>query len=244
MMISPINDASMTPSPLHGFRGELGTPLAKPRGMTIAITREAGARGSSIAQRVAKRLGWQLFNHDMLDYLNNDAAARKQLLAELPPGAAAWADLQLTQLIKNLNVAAGSEMAEVMRLMLSVAARGEAVIVGRGAGYVLPAETTVHVRIVAPVDERIAFMSQMFRLTRDEATEEVKIRDERRTEFLSALFPEDVLDPHRYDLILNSSRLGEAETAEIIVHALQAKMPANSVGDPFLPDEDNSLSLQ
>ncbi|MFO0938881.1 MAG: cytidylate kinase-like family protein [Gemmataceae bacterium] len=234
----------MTPPPLHGFRGDLGVPLVKPRGMTIAITREAGARGGSIAQRVAKRLGWQLFDHEMLDYLIRDNAACKQLLAELPPGAAAWADHQLKKLIDNLQIAAGSETAELMRLMLSVAARGDSVIVGRGAGFVLPIETTIHVRIVAPIEERIAFMSQMYRLTRDEATEEVKIRDERRIEFLSTLFPEDVIDPYRYDLILNSSRLGEAETAEIIVHALQAKMPSNSPGDPFLPDEDRSLSLQ
>ena len=234
----------MTPPPMHGFRGELSTPLVKPRGMSVAITREAGARGGSIARRVARTLGWQLFNQDMLDYLNRDPVARGELLAELPPGALAWADQQLEHLIKDHHVPAGSDTAEVMRLMLSVAARGEAVLVGRGAGFVLPAESTIHVRIVAPLDERIAFMSQMFRLTKDEATEEVKIRDGRRAAFLSHLFPQDVLDPYRYDLILNSSRLGEEETANIIVHAMKAKMPSNDDGDPFLPDDQNNLSIQ
>ena len=243
-MIAPSLDPTMTPPPMHGFRGEFTTPLIKPRGMTIAITREAGARGGSIAKRVAKSLGWQLFDQDMLDYLNRDAVARGELLAELPPGAAAWADLQLDRLIQNLHVPAGSDTAEVMRLMLSVAARGEAVLVGRGAGFVLPAETTIHVRIVAPLDERIAFMSQMYRMTKDEAAEEVKVRDNRRAAFLSHLFPQDVLDPYRYDLILNSSRLGEEESADIIVHAMQAKMPSSDEGDPFLPDQDSSMSLQ
>jgi hypothetical protein len=69
--------------------------------------------------------------------------------------------------------------------MLTVAARGDAVLVGRGAGFVLPAESTVHVRIVAPLDERIAYMAQWLRLTKDEATEEVRTRDGRRAAFLS-----------------------------------------------------------
>lgn len=235
-MIKTTIDSTMTPPPMHGFRGELNAPMIKPKGFSLAITREAGARGGSIARRVARNLGWQLFNQDMLDYLNRDPVARGELLAELPPGAAAWADLQLAKLTNEFHLTAGSDTVEVMRLMLSVAARGEAILVGRGAGFVLPTETTIHVRIVAPLEERIAYMGQLFRLTKDEATEEVKVRDGRRAAFLSHLFPQDVLDPYRYDLILNSSRLGEVVCAEIIEKAMRAKMPNGDDGDPFLPD--------
>ena len=67
----------MSESPLHGFRGDTQTPapLPKPRGLTVAITREAGGRGSDIASAVGERLGWQVFNQETLDQLVNDAAA-------------------------------------------------------------------------------------------------------------------------------------------------------------------------
>lgn len=237
MLISAQSDPTIA-TPMHGFRGDAESVLVKPRGMTVAITREAGARGGSIARRVARLLGWQLFNQDMLDYLNRDTTARAELLVDLPPGSAVWADGQLARLTKDYNVPAGSDTAEVMRLMLTVAARGDAVLVGRGAGFVLPAESTVHVRVVAPLDERIAYMAQWLRLTQDEATEEVRTRDGRRAAFLSHLFPQDVLDPYRYDLILNSSRLGEDECADIIVHAMRAKLPTRNDADPFLPGDD------
>jgi cytidylate kinase len=236
MMLSAPPDPSMTPPPLHGFRGDPSALIVKPRGFTVAITREAGARGGSIARRVARQLGWQLFNQDLLDYLNRDATARAELIADLPPGATAWADAELARLSEQYRLAPGSDTTEVMRLMLSVAARGEAVLVGRGAGFVLPAETTVHVRVVAPLDDRIAFMGQLHRLTKDEAAEEVRIRDGRRTAFLSHLFPQDVLDPYRYDLIVNSSRLGEEECANVIADVVRAKLPTVEAADPFLPD--------
>jgi cytidylate kinase len=235
-------DPTMTPPPLHGYRGvNHGEPILQPHGMTIAITREAGARGGSIARKVARILGWQLFNQDMLDYLNRDPGAKSELLSELPPGASGWADQQLTRLSQDYRIALESETANVMRLMLTVAARGEAVLVGRGAGFILPAESTVHVRIVSPLDERIAYMGQWLRLTRDEATEEVKARDGRRAAFLSHLFPQDSADVYRYDLILNSSRLGEEACAEIITRAVKAKLPHADDADPFLPDADEIL---
>lgn len=236
MMLSPPLDPTMTPPPLHGFRGDPSALLVKPRGLTVAITREAGARGGSIARRVAEVLGWQHFNQDMLDYLNRDATARAELIADLPPGATAWADAELARLSEQYRLMPGSDTAEVMRLMLTVAAGGEAVLVGRGAGFVLPAATTIHVRVVAPLDDRIAFMGQLHRLTKDEAAEEVKVRDGRRAAFLSHLFPQDVLDPYRYDLIVNSSRLGEEGCADVIADVVRAKRPATEAADPFLPD--------
>lgn len=230
-----VTDPTITPPPLHGFRGLADEPLLGPRGMTVAITREAGARGSSIARKVARMLGWQVFNQDMLDYLNRDAAARADLLAELPAGASAWADLQMERLHRDYRVAPESDTANVMRLMLAVAARGEAILVGRGAGFVLPVDTTVHVRIVCPLEQRIAYMAQWLRLTRDEAADEVKARDGRRTAFLSHLFPQDAAEVYRYDLVLNSGRLSETACAEIIAHAVKAKLPEPDAGDPFLP---------
>ena len=48
------------------------------------------------------------------------------------------------------------------------------VLIGRGAGFILPRETTLHVRMVAPLQERIAYMSQWLRLPVQEAAEKVR----------------------------------------------------------------------
>ena len=69
-----------TESPLHGFRGhpQKDGSLGIPASLTIAISREAGARSSSIAQRIGARLGWEVYTQELLEYIAQEGS--------LPPG--------------------------------------------------------------------------------------------------------------------------------------------------------------
>src|SRR4051812_46301587 len=108
MRIAPSFPESLTPPPLHGFRGDAPGPvLDRPRGLTVAVSREAGARGGSIARRVGQLLGWQVFDQDLLDYLVRDERARAELLAAVPEGAQHWADEQLARLGRDRVLAVG-----------------------------------------------------------------------------------------------------------------------------------------
>src|SRR5262249_8013730 len=102
-------------------------------------------------------------------------------------------------------------------------AQGRVVLIGRGAGFLLPRETTLHARLVAPFEDRVAYMSQCLRLTLDEAHERVRLRDARRSEYLSAYLHRTQADVYGYDLILNTSSLGEALCAELITQAARTK---------------------
>src|SRR5690242_12897526 len=55
-------------SPRHGFQGDRGAPPPRtgPAAMTIAVSREAGARGGTIARRVGRKLGWQVYDQELL----------------------------------------------------------------------------------------------------------------------------------------------------------------------------------
>ena len=112
---------------------------------------------------------------------------------------------------------------DLARIILALGAQGEVVIIGRGAGCILPAESTLNVRIVAPLNDRIAYMSQWLRLTEKEAAEEVRLRDSRRAEFIPTHFHRQPGDIYQYDLILNSTLLGEDLVAELIARAARAK---------------------
>ena len=81
---------------------------------------------------------------------------------------------------------------------------------------------------MAPLEDRVAYMSQWLRLTLDEASEQVELRDRRRASFLDTHFHRAPADIYQYDLLLNSSLLGEELCAEMIVHAARAKMAART----------------
>ncbi len=224
---------SETQVPLHGFRGDAAEPaLTRPRGLTVAISRQAGARGTTIARKVAEILAWQVFDADTLDYLVQDDAARQQLLADVPADAQRWADAQLAHLQRDHGLNAEGDALRLVRLVLAIGARGNVVIVGRAAGYLLPRETTVHARIISPLDTRVAYMAQELRLTRPEAVEEVRARDERRAAFLDRTLALDVSDLTAYDVVVNSDRLGVEGAAQFVGWAVRTKQMFAELATP------------
>jgi cytidylate kinase len=226
-------------SPLHGYQGDRVPQAQKvlPAGLTLCISREAGARGGTIARKVGDLLGWQVFAQDSIDYLLQQENARQQLETELSIPSQDW----LAEQRKRLEGQRwpSEDAKTLVDLLLVIAARGEAVIVGRGAGFLLPPESTIHVRIVAPFPDRVAWLAQLLRLTQQQAEEEVQARDRRRARFLSQVFGQEAADPTRYDAVLNSSRLGVEACAQILgwmVRTRQALTAWASDREALLPD--------
>jgi cytidylate kinase len=219
----PPTDPADAP-PLHGYRGvETPAPSAfGPMGATVAVGSEAGSRGVSVATAVAARLGWDCYPPDALDVLSDDPAALPELLAALPPGAAAWATRGAADLVAARNLA-DDPAAAVARLVFALAAKGKCVLIGRGAGFVLPAATTVHLQVVAPFAERGAYLGQWLRLTAEEGEREAVQRDRARGEFVGLLTDTPLHDPAAYDLTVNSARLSDAAIVEAVAALVAAR---------------------
>ena len=235
MIKAPRGLGDLLEPPLHGNQGDREPPrgLATPLGLTVAISREAGARGGSIAKRLGKRLGWQVYTQDLLEFICGNEAARSQLLEDIPPETEAWADYQLQRLREEKVVNPKVELGEMPRLILTLAARGRVILVGRGAGYLLPRDSTLHARVVAPLEDRVFYMAQWLRLTHEDAAQQVRDRDEKRAEFLIKYFNRRSGDLYDYDLILNSFLLGEDLCTDLIANAVRGKE------ELLQPDEDD-----
>lgn len=212
MQASPIGD----PVPRHGFRGDAKRPRF-PQTLTIAVSRQAGARGGTVARHIGQRLGWQVIDQDLAEYMVRQGSPERGLT----PAARDWIDARIADLQARGTL--GREYFDVARVILALGATGEVIIVGRGAGHILPPEATLHVRFIAPRVDRVAYFTQWLRLTPAEAEAQVNMRDERRTQFLLEHLSIDPMDPVSYDLILNTSRLGEEQCAELVARAARGK---------------------
>jgi cytidylate kinase len=218
-------------SPHHGFQGNRApSPPAPaiPAGLTIAVSREAGSRGETIARRAGRKLGWQVYNQELLEYVAQEGAFRKGFSDSLPAEAASWAEERLQALLREQNLSQHPSIVELARVILALGAQGEVIILGRGAGCILPSESTLDVRIIAPLTDRVAYMSQWLRLTEEKAAAEVETRDRQRAEFISTHFHRQPSDIYQYDLLLNSSLLGEDLCVELIFQAARAKWAARA----------------
>src|SRR6476620_2991135 len=113
-------------TPKHGYRGE-GPPAAKrwPCGLTIAVSREAGARGSSIARRVGRKLGWQILDQDQLEFMAQSESA----VQSLPEAAQAWAEDWLDRLLRSRLVSQDPAVLRLARIVIALGAQGETVLI-------------------------------------------------------------------------------------------------------------------
>jgi cytidylate kinase len=227
----PFDGHSPEPEPpRHGFQGDRGNATvpagAVPLGLTIAVSREAGARGGSIGRRVGRKLGWQVYDQELLEYMAQDGPTRQTLAEALSPAGATWVEQQLERLQREENLSQHPSAVNLARVVLALGVQGRIVLIGRGAGFILPPESTLHIRLVAPLQDRIAYMSQWLRLTVEEAAERVRLRDTRRNEFVRTHFHREPDDVYQYDLVINSCRLGEEACAELIAQAARARSAA------------------
>ena len=119
-------------SPHHGFRGEDSGRLrpAVPAALTIAISREAGARGGTIGRRVGRLLGWQVYDQELLDYVMQDSNVQQGLMDSLSEVAARWVEERLEGFQLRENGGLPAAILNVARTTLVLGARAGSQLVG------------------------------------------------------------------------------------------------------------------
>jgi len=222
----------MPPRPARGFA---------PPQITVCVSREAGSRGGTIAHLAGKKLGWQVYDQEFLEYVAQERHLGRDMLDALDEAATAWVEHQMQRLLREQNLSQNTQIMELARVILAIGACGGAVILGRGASCILPAESSLLVRVVAPLADRIQYLSQLERLTPGAAAEQVRLRDAQRDEFVATHFHCSPAEVNQYHLVLNSGLLGEEISAQMVVHAAQARMAAReretSPGTVMVPEE-------
>lgn len=196
------------------------TEVAGSNSFTIALSREAGARGTEVAREVGRRLNWPVYDNELLEQLAKELHVDVRRLENVDERPGSRLVECLEAFASATNVSEMTYLRQLLKLLLSLGARGECVIVGRGAVIALPVPTTLRVRLVATREDRIAAVGRERGLKPAEAGRFVDSTDQERRRFVKDHFHKDTSDPLLYDLILNASRLTVEECAGLVVEAL------------------------
>lgn len=198
----------------------------KSRAFTIAMAREVGTLGTLVAHEVGKLLGWRVYDHELLEQIAQEMGLRTTLLESIDERRQSWLQETVGAYVGSLisgDSAWASESSYVYHLVETVLAlglHGECVIVGRGSAFILPTETTLRVRLVGSLPERIAKMRETMGISESEAARKVHTIDRERSDFVRNHFGKDPDDPRNYDLVLNAPRLSTTQAAKLIVEGL------------------------
>src|SRR5438132_7821291 len=89
--------------PRHGNQGDRAprpTASALPAALTVAVSRETGSHGSTIAHRAARKLGWTVYNQELLEYIAQEGSFRQWIADNQTPAAATCAVSRFADFIR------------------------------------------------------------------------------------------------------------------------------------------------
>lgn len=220
----------------------------------ITISREYGSGGGEIARRVATRLGWQLVDHEMVVRIAQSLGVSESEIERQDEYSESFASrilssMRLIDPTMAINVPADAftTTEEVYKqaltnLVRAVAEAGHAVIVGRGSQVLLARQRDVlHVRIVAPLEQRITYVVQREGLDRETARARIQQKDRQRERYLQYHYHQSSEDPHLYDLVMNTGIIDLDSIAALITYALERKATRLAVDEKELGPGAGSL---
>jgi cytidylate kinase len=197
-----------------------------PCAFTIAISREAGANGAAIGRLLGERLGWPVYDYELVERIAGDMGLRSELLESVDEKRMSWLQEFAQSFTSDRSVTESAYVRHLVETLLTLAVHGECIIVGRGANVVAPPETTLRVRLVAPFWARIATVQKRRDLSFEEAQRWVEKTDRNRSQFIKDHFHKEADDLHLHDVVLNTSRFSLEACTEIIIdvlHQLEAQ---------------------
>jgi cytidylate kinase len=193
------------------------------RALTIAISREAGTQGTSVAEEVGRLLGWHVYDHELLERIAQDMGLRTNLLESVDERQQSWLLETAEGFLSAPDPPPVSESGfayHLIKVVLALGLHGECVILGRGAAFILPAETTLRIRLMGSARDRILALSRKLGISEHEAARQLRTMDRQRTDFVQDHILKDPNDPTNYDLVLNVPRLSLSLSARVIVETL------------------------
>lgn len=186
----------------------------------ITVSREPGSGGRFVAQELAAELELDLFHGEIVQELAKSADMSNKLLETLDEKAISLLDDWIATLVDRRHLWPDQYLQHLMKVIGTIGEHGRAVIVGRGANFILPPAGKFSVRIVAPFEARIQNVAKDFSVSVEEAKRRVLRAESDRRAFVRKYFHGDIADPTNYDLVINTGRLSVNKAVEIIIKAL------------------------
>ena len=192
----------------------------KPGISIITISGEPGAGGRIVASRLADRLGIEIFHKEVINEMAKSADVSEKLVETLDERGLSTLEDWISSLVHERHLWPDRYMQHLMKVIGTIGRHGRAVIVGRGANFILPPEKRFSVRIVAPQAWRINNVAREFDISADEAKKRVLNTESDRRAFIRKYFNADIADPTNYDLVINTASLNVDDAVKVISSAL------------------------
>ena len=205
----------------------------------ITMSRQIGSGAEEVADRVAKELGLRMFDKELMmrvaaevgiheaevvDYSEEEYKARnffERLFSRQRTVAAVTTRTRGTMGAEQVAAQVLDEARAIDMIRATMGAayeRGNVLCIGRGGQAILEDKPDVlHVRVVAPLEDRVMRLREQENLTAPQARRLAMERDRATAEYLRTFHHINWDDSTLYHLVVNAGKLGVDKAVELIV---------------------------
>jgi cytidylate kinase len=182
----------------------------------ITVSSDPGSDGSIVARKIAERLGFDLFHREIIKEIAESVDISPEVVERIEKERMSGVEDFLSSLLRDQYLWPGLYLEHLKKVIETIGRHGRAVIVGRGANFILADEDRLSLRVVAPFDLRVKNVAHRFGVSIKEARERVVNRESKRRDFLKKSFQADVADPLHYDFVINTGRVSVEDAVDAI----------------------------
>lgn len=194
----------------------------------ITISRNFGAGGITLGERLAEELGYRFVNDQLIAEVAEAAGVSCEQIECFEKRGTTKLEKLLNLIVspsflerhaeKHGYVHEKAYVDEVKSALIKLYEKGNSVIIGRGGNLTLQGYPgTVHVLLVADDEHRRRFLMSKYKMTESQADQAIKRADMIRKRFLDCFdseFGHD--DPKLYTIVLNMNHLTMDKAVEIV----------------------------
>jgi cytidylate kinase len=198
------------------WQNEKGQP-----GHIITLSSEAGAGGGWIARIVGTELNMNVVGSELIHKVAESARMSEKVIKSLDEKSISFIDSLISSFFAARHIWPDEYLRHLSLVMHTNARHGNIVMLGRAGSFILKDEA-FRVRIIAPVENRVARVMSDRKIHHEEALAYVIKYDADQVAFIRKYFNEDINDPKHYDLMINTKNVSIETAAESVKKAFVA----------------------
>ncbi len=195
---------------------EEGIPCMRP---VVTISRRMGSGARIAAQKLADDLGWSLWDKELIDAVAQDAHVSRRVVEAFDERTVSEVESLARSMLGDHERGGFIYLRHLAHAVASIAKLGNAIILGRGANFLLP--QALNIRIDATDDKRIRNMMTYEGMTREDAAEKLRRSDRERYDFLVSAFGHERVEHARYDLTIMTDEFEVDDVVAIMKTAVE-----------------------
>ena len=184
----------------------------------ITITREFGSGGRTVARETAEKLGWDYYDYNLISKIASESGYAESFIEQFgEESEGGW----FSGMTANAFSLSDNLFLAQRKVILELAEKGNCVIVGRCADYILEERDDVFNAFVCADEQWKKNRIQNIYRQREEAVDKAfRQKNKRRAAYYKYYTGQNWGQAWNYDLCLKTSSLGIEESADLLARTV------------------------